>query len=251
MRRTIVTLAICGSGCLFNGAETEGLPCINDNDCANGYACIERICGGPMLVGTSEGASESSDSGGEDTAEPVEDENDDAREECVPSDTECLDDDVVRLCLDDGKLQTLGCPGACGEAARSLGCHAGAEDEGCWCDFERAPCSSEGALDCLSNGQLGICEGGWWERNDCDDVCVQAGYGGSTSCGPGDGNDVCFCDSACTEGAQRCVNDNDLAGCWGGSWQIDTCGQICADNGYTGTLGCLEYPDQDSGCACI
>jgi hypothetical protein len=251
MRRWII-FALAGSGCLFNGAETEGLPCNTNDDCANGNDCIEQVCGGPVLAGTSESGSDESDSSGDDeSSTPSDDDMDGARDECVPTDTRCIDDDTVSLCTDDGKLQTVGCPGLCGEATPALGCHDASEGEQCYCAFERETCASEGALDCASNNQLTICEGGWWELHDCDAICSEAGYQGTDGCGPGESNDVCFCNESCIEASQRCVNDDEIAGCWGGTWYPESCAQICADNGYVGTLGCLVFPNDDSGCSCL
>jgi len=252
MRRWII-LAAAASGCLFNGAETEGLPCNINADCANGLHCVEWVCGGPRLEATTEGGSDESDSSGDDeSSTPAQDDDmDGAREECVPEDTRCIDDDTVRQCTDDGKLQTIGCPGWCGEATPTIGCRDAGAGEQCYCTFERQPCSSEGALDCASGNQMAVCEAGWWEVYDCDVICKDAGYEGSSSCGPGDANDVCFCEASCTEAAQRCVNDHEIAGCWSGTWYPESCAQICADNGYAGSLGCFTFPGDDSGCACV
>ena len=250
MRRWTI-LVVGASGCLFDGAETEGLPCNTNADCANGLHCVEWVCGGPTAADTSEGGSDESDSSSDESSAPTDDENDGANEACEPADTRCIDDDTVRACLDDGKLQTIGCPGVCGEATPALGCHDSSEGEQCYCAFERQPCTGDGVLDCNGGNQLGMCENGWAEIHDCDEICVGAGYDGASSCGPGDTNDVCFCDEFCTEAAQRCVNDHEIAGCWGGTWYTESCAQICADNGYAGSLGCLVYPGDDSGCGCI
>src|SRR5690606_27769634 len=37
-------------GCLFDGAQTTGLPCNNDAECGPGIGCIERVCGGPTIA---------------------------------------------------------------------------------------------------------------------------------------------------------------------------------------------------------
>ena len=252
MRRWII-LAVGTSGCLFNGAETEGLPCNTNADCANGNRCVEWVCGGPQLEATTEGGSDESESSGDDeSATPAQDDDmDGAREECVPEDTRCIDGDTVRQCTDDGKLQTVGCPGVCGEAKPSIGCRDAGQGEQCYCAFERQPCSSEGALDCASGNQMAVCEAGWWEIYDCDTICHDAGYAGAEGCGPGESNDVCFCSSTCVENAQRCFAGGFINACFNGSWELFDCEEVCADNGYAGSLGCFEYPGEDSGCACV
>ncbi len=246
--RGLALILVCSAGCFFDGAQTEGMPCNNDGECGVGIDCIERVCGGPRIAADTDTETET-----ETDTDAVEEESsaamdDDAvRDYCVPEDTMCLDSNTLRYCSEDGKLTTYGCPGVCGESVETIGCvfHPGANSDVCLCTFDIVSCTSEGSYVCSGTGQ-GQCIDGRLRHDDCDDVCIEAGYAGADYCDGG----TCYCSYTCSDGAQRCIDGNTWAGCWGGSWQYQSCDQICRDNGYTTSYGCHFYPGDDSGCMC-
>src|SRR5688572_21800918 len=120
MRGVAVILVMFG-GCLFDGAQTEGLPCNNDGECGVGIDCIERVCGGPTIAGDTDTDTDT-DAEAESSESTAAADDDSVRDYCVPEDTMCLDANTVRYCSDDGKLTTVGCPGACGENVETIGC---------------------------------------------------------------------------------------------------------------------------------
>ena len=236
------------SGCLFTGAETQGLPCNADDECAKGLSCIERICGGPSFE------SNAADTHDEDATEGVDETSwDEDEPPALCTMNRCQGANTLRTCQ-DGKLSTRGCQGHCGEKANSLGCHYSEQqgEDSCFCDFARSDCSTPGAQACASQSSLVYCtEGSWWPY-DCDAVCVDAGYGGAAGCGPGDaGVEVCLCSNTCTPGAQRCTGNDSVAYCQGGGWQQYGCNQLCKDSGLAKSLGCIHWPDDGDGCVCL
>ncbi len=239
------------AGCAFTGAETEGLPCNGDGECGLGLRCVERVCCGDADCGDETEAATESESDTEtdtETTLPVGSEDGSVREVCDASDTVCLDDDVLRYCSEDGKLATTGCRGVCGESLETVGCyyHPEQDEDACICTFEIEPCTTQGAARCDGNGAE-VCDGGTWERGDCDDVCVGAGYGGADYCSEG----TCYCGEACQDGAYRCSDSNTNAICSGGTWYPESCTAICQNAGYAESLGCFYYPGSDSGCMCL
>ena len=247
--KRLIFFASTLSGCLYTGDQTMGLPCNTDLECGGDQLCIEHVCGGVQGSTSSGGSSESSSEG---NSAPASD-DDSVKESCTPDDTMCKDNDVLQLCDEDGKLSTIGCPGRCGEASPSLGCFPQAPDgPTCYCDNARATCNTEGVLDCLDGSNLGQCTAGYVEPLDCDRVCVDAGYSGSDSCGAGEGNDVCFCNNSCVENSTRCNDDQHAATCFGGSWEIYNCNDLCVENGYSFSLGCLFFYDgSGDSCSCV
>jgi hypothetical protein len=249
-----ITMAFGLGGCLFTGAETEGLPCNGNGECAPGLRCIERVCcrdaASCMADGTGQGtATDAATEPETETEPPVASDDGSVRDRCDDSDTVCLDDDVLRYCSDDGKLTTKDCRGFCGEFLETLGClHVVADDEDtCICTFEVESCSPEGATSCDAAAGAMVCDGGTWTRGDCDDVCVAAGYAGADYCDAG----TCYCGDVCQEGASRCSGPSTNEVCYGGTWYADSCSTICGDAGYAQSLGCFYYPGDDSYCMCL
>lgn len=249
MKRLIFT-AMFTTGCLYTGDQTMGLPCNTDLECGGAQVCIEHVCGGPQGSSGSEGSSGDSSSDG--TTLPASD-DDSVKESCTPDDSMCLDNDVLRLCDEDGKLSTIGCAGRCGEASRSLGCFAQAPDgPTCYCEDARDTCSTEGELECLDGHDLSQCTDGWKQPLDCDRVCADAGYSGADNCGAGEGNDVCFCNTTCVESSIRCVDDHTAAQCFSGAWETYDCNDLCVQNGYSFSVGCIFFYDgSGDSCSCV
>lgn len=255
MRTTMTILwglAATMTGCLYSGEGTEGLPCNADTECGGTQRCIERVCGGPRAAGSESGGSGSSEGSGS-AGDGSDDEA--VAAGCTPSDDVCLPDDVLRKCH-DGKLETQGCEGICGEARPMYECGASPDDGSpiCLCRNERDACEGTAAqtLRCGDSNTLLECDGKFWIPLDCDQVCVEAGYAGADACGPGDASDTCFCGSSCTEDAARCVGDDDVAYCWNGAWSQFGCDEVCESNGYSRAVGCDYFADSgDAGCACL
>src|SRR6187431_1994965 len=109
-------LAATLCGCLFSGEGTQGLPCNTDTECGGTQECIEHVCGGPQVdeSALSIGSSEASGSTGDDAPVTTNDE-DELRTQCDASETQCLDENTLRQCTDDGKLSTRDCNGWCGQ----------------------------------------------------------------------------------------------------------------------------------------
>jgi hypothetical protein len=252
MRRIMVLLAhLGGGGCVFTGAETEGMPCNGNAECGIGLVCVERVCCREGSSCGAEGTETQTDTEMQTDTEPgvSGDPSDDGsvREVCEASDTVCVNDDVLRFCRDDGKLSTFDCRGLCGESRESLGClDLTAQEDTCACGFDIETCSSEGVARCEGGSGAEICSGGVWQRADCDDVCVGGGYGGAAYCDAG----TCYCDNACVDGALRCSDGNTNAVCSGGQWYEESCTTICRDAGYEISVGCMYFPGADSGCYC-
>ena len=247
--RSVAIIIALQAGCLFNGAQTEGLPCNNDEECGRGLQCVERVCGGPEIVAEGETETDAEDDeSGESSGEPLPEDEDDVRDMCEAADTQCLDGDTLRRCTDDGKLETVGCKGVCGEHWHTLGCaHINEDDvDNCVCMYEHETCDVPGERECSGNG-LAQCDGEIMQYQDCDEICLADGYRGAAYCDGG----TCFCDSStCAEAAQRCTDSNTIAGCWGGTWYPESCTEICRDNGFEGSFGCFFFPGEDSWCSC-
>jgi hypothetical protein len=237
------------AGCLFTGAGTEGLPCNGNGECGPGQQCIERICcRDASRCAAGGGEEETETETAAETSLPSSSDDDAVREVCDDSDTVCVNGSVLRYCSDDGKLTTTDCRGVCGEFLETAGCHhlSMQDRDTCVCTFEIEQCTSQGASRCDGNG-LEVCDGGIWERGDCDDVCIGAGYGGADYCSGG----TCYCGSACQDDALRCSDSNTNAICFGGTWYPESCTTICRDAGYDKSLGCFYYPGNDSACMCV
>lgn len=252
--RIFLLVPLVMGGCLYSGDGTRGLPCNTDVECGGRQLCIARVCGGPEQAANETGSGESEDGSSSD-GEGVPGSGDDepTRDACDPSENACLDGDVLRVCTSEGKLETRGCAGWCGEASPSLGCFEGSDGPACGCEFERERCTpGEDTRACLGNNLVN-CEDGFWNPGDCDSICVEAGYAGSDgTCGVGQaGSPVCFCADACSEGAMRCVDDDTAAWCSGGSWFEYDCTDACIESGYTFSTGCYFFYDSNTeSCAC-
>lgn len=245
-------LSLTTFGCLYTGDETLGLPCNTDTECGGTQLCIERVCGGPTMLGT-DGTGISSEGSSDDTS-PWGDEqsgdDDEVRTECLASETECLDGNVLRLC-NEGKLETRACDGWCGQASDHNGCGtnpAGVDE--CQCLNPKATCDDEGAARCDGNNVV-VCTDGFEEPYDCDTICLDAGYGGVDSCGSNDvGDPTCYCSDTCIDGAVRCVDDGTAQECWNGTWQspYDCVDGMCPEGSYS--HGCTYFAGDTAACGC-
>jgi hypothetical protein len=247
-------LALAASGCLYTGDGTAGLPCNTDSECGGTQRCIERVCGGPTIA--TDGTSSASDASSEGSSdgEPADDDgddDDDVRTECLASETQCLDGDLLRLCT-DGKLETRACDGWCGQASEHNGCGtnpAGVDE--CYCLNPKSECSDEGAMRCDGNNIV-QCSGGYEWPFDCDTICLDGGFVGVDSCGIGDsGEPTCFCSaSACTHGAMRCLDNGTAQDCVDGAWQAayECASASCPEGTYS--RGCTYFAGDTAGCGC-
>lgn len=238
------------AGCVFTGAETEGLPCNGNGECGPGLRCVERVCcpsDQPCGPEAATGTGDETETDAETAVAPGEDEA--VRESCEASETTCLDEHVIRFCTDDGKLTTYDCRAACGEWVESLGCHyiVSEDRDSCVCGFEIEACSSPGALACDGVGGLQSCTDDEWVHLDCDDVCIELDYGGAAYCDTG----ICYCDDVCQDETLRCTDSNTNAICFDGVWYPESCTTVCRDNGWDESLGCFYYPGDDSYCMCL
>lgn len=246
-----LALAGLAAGCLYTGDGTSGLPCNTDVECGGTQRCVARICGGAQ--GTDSVASTAAP--GEDSSSSVDPDPtsaDEVRTACEASETECVQDDVLRLCTDDGKLATRGCSGWCGEASPHNGCQrTPAGDATCFCLNARAPCDEPGALQCDGDNIL-QCEGEFWQPYDCDTVCIEGGFaGGAESCGVADdGALTCFCiEYGCEAGAARCTSADRMEVCVDGAWQRYACDELECPAG-TYSRGCTYFPGDTESCGC-
>lgn len=249
---TILFLStLATSGCLYTGEGTLGLPCNTDSECGGTQLCIEYVCGGPVIATGSTGIATGDSSGTVGDEAQSSGDDDEVRTECLPSETECVGDGVLRECA-DGKLETFGCEAHCGRASDHNGCNTNpAGTDECYCLNPKAACNDEGALRCDGNNIV-ECSNGFEEPYDCDTVCLDAGYAGADSCGTGDsGEPTCFCSSsACTHGASRCVDDHRAQDCIDGVWQsIYDCDEgLCPEGTYS--RGCTYFAGDTTACGC-
>jgi len=251
----VIVIASSTAGCLYSGDGTLGLPCNADTECGGTQLCIERVCGGPIAADT--GATSTTDAGGGGTSGATDSQSspsgddDDVRTQCEPSETQCLGDDVLRLCTDEGKLSTAACTGWCGQGAEHNGCQRTPSGvDTCFCLNSNAPCDTEGVAQC-DGGNIVQCTDGFWEPFDCDTVCLDGGFTGADSCGAGDsGQPTCFCyESGCTEGARRCVDGDTAQECIGGAWETYGCDEVTCSAG-TYSRGCTYIAGETESCGC-
>ncbi|MBC8067218.1 MAG: hypothetical protein IAG13_02700 [Deltaproteobacteria bacterium] len=108
-----------------------------------------------------------------------------------------------------------------------------------------------GGYHCVGNN-LRQRDGDYWNPLDCDRLCFEAGYAGALRCGPGEGNDTCFCEDTCVEGTTRCVDEATAAQCMGGAWTTYDCNDLCIENGKSFSPGCdFFYADDTESCGCV
>ncbi len=225
-----VVAGLFGSGCLFDGAATAGLPCEKDEHCGGGLACVDGVCGGAAADSSSGGTEESSDASA------------DSEAECAASDRACDGPEALRVC-DDGELVTRDCSAECAPRP-SFGCASATQGDACICDGE-APgaCVTDGAIDCVGAGGVRVCDAGQWVPFDCDAVCETAPRGAFVQCAfdSSRGHDVCFCDEGapCPSGAVYCLDANTLGACEGGTWSSFSCTQLCAEQGLGVAVACV------------
>jgi hypothetical protein len=129
----------------------------------------------------------------------------------------------------------------------------------CFCggDQPPPPCT-DGQMAC-NGDDLDYCSGGDWTTYDCQALCIDAGYAGTTGCDydQGSGHDTCYCSNDqpppnCTDGDLACNGSWAVDYCSGGSWQTYDCEQLCLDAGYPGgTTGCgYSGTSGDDTCFC-
>lgn len=207
--------------CLFDGKETEGLPCTSDEHCGIGIECIAGVCGGGNA--------------------------------CASGVPVCSGPKTLQQCVNGAPLD-LHCDQICAEQGlgESLVCDTAPQSgtDGCYCDQSSSFCDVEGDLECWSQDDGRFCQGGVWQNLDCDGVCESDGLGSGDSCGPNmTGDLVCFCTNPCVDGEQFCLDDQTVRYCDQGTWIDLPCLDGNCDGGVS--LGCA-YLDAigDETCLC-
>jgi hypothetical protein len=98
---------------------------------------------------------------------------DQAGDPCRSPYSMCLDEDLVRECV-DGIWTDRSCDESCadiGPAMQSMGCVTDGPLEGCACAPEPGACAP-GATTCESDNELGYCDAEQvWGVYDCDSLC--------------------------------------------------------------------------------
>jgi hypothetical protein len=216
-----VLAAALASACLFDGAQTKGLPCTHDDQCGIGQGCEGGVCGG--LDPCTAGMPICTDGFTLGTCE-----------QGTPAEVSCLD-----VCAANGLGESLGC-----EASPADGQH------GCYCDPSSGFCSLEGEIQCWDTDDARICQAGVWQHADCDWACEIDGLGSGNGCGMNDqGELVCFCTSPCVDGHQYCLDGDTLAICASGTWSQSQCADEYCEGGVS--LGCgFLGPIGDETCLC-
>jgi hypothetical protein len=198
-------------GCLFDGAETEGMICESHDQCGVGIDCLQGICGGVNA--------------------------------CATGLDLCADDDTLQTCQ-VGTPTNLSCTDVCaaGGLGESLICETSPQtgEAGCYCDESSSFCDQEGVVECADDDDIRGCFNGVWEQQDCDWLCGSDGLGSGDSCGYDmqSGSNVCWCTGdPCVDGEQYCLSQGALALCDGGAWTQVACDDAgCGPDGVS--LGC-------------
>lgn len=246
--------------------------CQHDDDdgeefmiCPQGFTCTPSTsmtsltAPDPTSGAEEESGGESGDeSGGESNGEAAGDPSggESNGDECTPADNQCLGDDNLDACGEDGKLHAVTCAYVCGADRQSLGCQTNGEGlDVCYCGDPIESCDYEGKQECGAANALRVCEQGVWTYYDCDTACVEGGYSGAESDAACQsehdiGLNYCVClDSGCPYGSQRCADGEHLAFCDGDGWLSDSCEELCQDSGFSGSLGC-HYITNVGGDSC-
>jgi hypothetical protein len=217
----IVALAAGLPTCLFDGKETEGLPCTSNEHCGVGIECIAGVCGGDNA--------------------------------CASGVPVCSGPKTLQSCVNGMPLDQH-CDEICAGQGlgRALTCEFSPQSgrDGCYCDQASSFCDAEGELECWSGNDGRVCQDGVWQNLDCDYVCDLDGLGSGTSCGPNMVGDlVCFCTDPCEDGAQFCLDGTTERYCDQGTWVDVPCQDSSCDSGVS--LGC-GYLDAigDETCLC-
>lgn len=210
------------SACLFDGDETEGLPCTSNDHCGIGLDCINGLCGGG--------------------------------DACAAGQAVCVSPDVIQTCTMDQVVDTH-CDQICANdlgLGKSLGCAANSVtgNDGCYCDPSASLCDAEGEAQCWNGDDARLCTGGFWNHVDCDEICEQDGLGSATHCEPNPNGVTCFCTSPnpCENGRQFCRDENTVVQCQNGVWVDVSCGGGCEGRP---SLGCGFFEQTgDETCLC-
>jgi hypothetical protein len=218
----LLGFALGFSACLFDGDETEGLPCTNDDHCGIGLACTNGLCGGG--------------------------------DACAAGQAVCITPDVIQSCTMDQLVDTP-CNQICANdlgLGSAFGCAANTQSGsvGCYCDPSASLCDSPGEVECWNGDDARQCQNGFWDHIDCDEICELDGLGSATHCEPSPNGVTCFCTSPdpCQDGRQFCRTDSTLAVCSNGGWIDIQCGDGC---GSTQSLGCGFFEQTgDETCLC-
>ena len=228
-----------GLGCLFDGGQTAGFACDEDEHCGGGLACIDGICGGD---GSGEAGSGSDDDEDSDDGDDSDDADVGSGSPTCDEEPMCIDDASISACIDD-ELMSVSCSEACGEQP-AFGCYPTSSSETCICNSE-APgsCTTPDAIECVGSGGVQICEGTAWAQYDCDAICELDPRGAFANCGfdAESGHDVCYCDigAPCITGAAYCADPSRLRVCDGGTWLESSCQDLCSTQDLGNAVGCL------------
>jgi hypothetical protein len=111
----------------------------------------------------------------------------------------CMGDSMLAACTDGCHRELVSCAELCEEAGYEspLDCRYSSEYEQdtCFCD---TGCDCSAGDNQCNGSDLDYCRDGCsWSQLDCDELCQEAGYDYSTSCGWDDETDenVCWCES--------------------------------------------------------
>ncbi len=144
--------------------------------------------------------------------------------DCAEGDLQCSASTLLDQC-EYGFWVSYNCQDLCVNAGyqSTTGCEAGNADDTCYCS-DAPPCTP-GEAQCYGS-DVQVCQGDQlWTTFDCDQVCQDAGWDYSASCGYSQqyGDELCFCDY------YECVYSSDCPGdCQYGDNYV--CCPLCISN---------------------
>jgi hypothetical protein len=184
---------------------------------------------------------------------------DDSSCDCSAGQTDCWDATSLLTCDDGCFWYAWDCDDLCRssgwDASSGCGYDFSTGEDTCFCE-ESCECT-DGEIECWGSDSIASCDDGCsWTFYDCDDLCVDAGYDGSTGCGTDSsaGEDTCFCGSGCDcgPGEIECWDSESIASCDDGcSWYVYDCDELCVDAGYEYSTGCgTDWDAGEDTCFC-